>query len=236
VISQTWPVPYEADERLQERFRPWMTRALKEADDAELHGDVPVGAVIVDEHDQVLVTGHNRREIDGDPTAHAEIVAMRQAAAHRGHWRLDGLTMIVTLEPCVMCAGALVNSRVTRLVYGTDDPKAGAVRSVFELATHARLNHRLEVIFGVMAVESAERLRAFFAKLRRDGQKLRDQQNFSATSPGSQRTCPKRKEIIMFYPHSTPLWTIFDSRNRQVVPMRLRNDYVDSVPTNSLAG
>lgn len=145
--------------------------ALEEADAAAAHGDVPVGAVVVDADGAVLGRGHNRREIDRDPTAHAELVALRAAAAVRGSWRLSGATLVVTLEPCAMCAGALVNARVSRVVFGARDPKAGAVRSLFRVADDARLNHRLEIVEGVRADEAAARLRAFFGALRAAGEK-----------------------------------------------------------------
>ncbi len=148
----------------------WMKLALDEARAAALHGDVPVGAVIVQD-ETVLSRGHNRREIDGDPTAHAEIVAVRAAAAQIGHWRLERCTLYVTLEPCAMCAGALVNARVARLVFGAADPKAGAAGSLFRIPDDTRLNHRVEVVPGVRAVEGAELLSAFFAELRARGEK-----------------------------------------------------------------
>ena len=149
----------------------WLELALEEADAAAAHGDVPVGCVIADADGKELGRGHNRREIDGDPTAHAELVAMRAAARSRGHWRLDGCTLYVTLEPCVMCAGALVNARVTRLVYSAPDPKAGGVESLYRVTTDARLNHRLEHHGGLLAERSIERLRAFFGALRARGEK-----------------------------------------------------------------
>jgi tRNA(adenine34) deaminase len=142
-----------------------MRIALGEADHAAAAGDVPVGCVIVGP-DGELGRGRNRREADGDPTAHAEILALRQAAQKVGRWRLDGAVAYVTLEPCPMCAGALVNARIRRLVYGAADPKAGAVRSLFEIGTDRRLNHRFEVEGEVLGAECAERLQAFFARLR----------------------------------------------------------------------
>jgi tRNA(adenine34) deaminase len=144
----------------------WMGEALLEADLAPLHGDVPVGCVIVDEHGLELARDHNRREERADPTAHAELLALRSAAAKLGHWRLERATVFVTLEPCPMCAGALVNSRVGRVVYGATDPKAGALHSLFEIGRDTRLNHRFEVQAGLLAEQGAARLRAFFAKLR----------------------------------------------------------------------
>jgi tRNA(adenine34) deaminase len=148
-----------------------MELALVEADLAARHGDVPVGAVILDADGNVLASGHNRRELDGDATAHAEVVAIRNASRALGHWRLLGCTLVCTLEPCVMCAGALVNARVERLVYGADDPKAGAVHSLYQIVEDPRLNHRLQVVSGVDAAACAARLKAFFASLRAQGQK-----------------------------------------------------------------
>lgn len=147
-----------------------MRAALEEADAAGLAGDVPVGAVLV-APDGVLLRGRNLREVEQDPTAHAEVVALRAAARHVGRWRLDGFTCVVTLEPCPMCAGALVNARVARVVYGCADPKAGAVTTLYQIASDPRLNHRLEVVPGVLADEASARLRAFFAARRREGKK-----------------------------------------------------------------
>lgn len=129
-------------------------------------GEVPVGAIVVHEG-RIIGRGFNLREAEGDPTAHAEIVAIRQAAEAIGHWRLLNATLYVTLEPCAMCAGALVNARIGRLVYGCTDPKAGAVDSLFGIVTDRRLNHRLEVTGGVRASECAEELRRFFRARRR---------------------------------------------------------------------
>lgn len=145
----------------------WMQEALREADLAVLHGDVPVGAVVIDEHGQELSRDHNRREEWADPTAHAELLALRAASKRLGQWRLERCTLFVTLEPCPMCAGALVNSRVARVVYGATDPKAGAMHSLFEIGRDIRLNHRFEVVPGVLAEEGAARLKAFFARLRK---------------------------------------------------------------------
>ena len=150
-----------------------MLLALEEARAAGAHGDVPVGAIIAvptDGRFAVIGRGHNRREQRGDPTAHAEIEALRDAAAHLGHWRVEA-TLVVTQEPCPMCAGALVNARVRRLVYGCDNPKAGAVASLFTICTDPRLNHRLEVVAGVRASECAAELKRFFEALRAQGQK-----------------------------------------------------------------
>lgn len=143
-----------------------MRLALAEAERAMQTGDVPVGAIVVDAAGSVIGAGRNRREIDRDPTGHAEIVAMRAAAVHLGTWRLHGATLFVTLEPCVMCAGALVNARIERVVYGCDDPKAGALRSLYLLGEDPRLNHRFAVTEGVLAGESSRLLSAFFAALR----------------------------------------------------------------------
>jgi tRNA(adenine34) deaminase len=128
--------------------------------------DVPVGAVILDEDGQVIARGHNRREADHDPTAHAEIVAMRQAARTLGSWRLTGLTLVVTLEPCTMCAGAITAARLGRLVYGAQDPKAGAVGSLWDVLRDTRLNHQPEVVGAVLAAECGEVLRDFFGARR----------------------------------------------------------------------
>jgi tRNA(adenine34) deaminase len=149
----------------------WMRVALAEADLATLHGDVPVGALVVDADGRELARDHNRREEAADPTAHAELLALRRAAQGRGHWRLEGATLFVTLEPCAMCAGALVNSRIARVVYGATDPKAGAVDTLFTIGRDVRLNHRFEVTSGVLAVDAARRLSAFFAQLRAAGEK-----------------------------------------------------------------
>lgn len=149
----------------------WMREALAEADLAAERGDVPVGCVIVDAQGSEIARGRNRREADADATAHAEIVAVRAACQQRGHWRLDDCTLYVTLEPCAMCAGALLNARIGRLVYGALDPKAGAINSLFQLAHDSRLNHRFEVAAGVLAEASTARLQAFFAKLRAAGEK-----------------------------------------------------------------
>jgi tRNA(adenine34) deaminase len=131
--------------------------------------DVPVGAVILDPAGAVVAKAHNRREADGDPTAHAEIVAMRTAARAAGGWRLDGYTLVVTLEPCTMCAGAITVARLSRLVYGADDPKAGAVGSLWDVLRDRRLAHRTEVVRGVLAADCAALLHDFFAQRRHPG-------------------------------------------------------------------
>jgi tRNA(adenine34) deaminase len=146
----------------------WMRLALAEAERAAAMGEVPVGAVVVC-GDEVVGRGHNRREVDADPLAHAELLALREAARTVGGWRLSGCTMYVTLEPCAMCAGALVASRVDRLVYGAADPKAGYCGSLGDLVRDERLNHRLEVAPGVLEDECGDLLKRFFEGLRRSG-------------------------------------------------------------------
>jgi len=139
-----------------------MRDALALAVEAAAGGDVPVGALVLDEHGRVIGRGYNRREVDADPTAHAEILALREAAAARGTWRLSGCTLVVTLEPCTMCAGAITAARVDRLVYGAPDERAGAVGSLWDVLRDRRLNHRPEVVGGVLAEESSVLLREFF--------------------------------------------------------------------------
>lgn len=143
-----------------------MDLALAEAARATTHEDVPVGAVVVDEDGRVIGTGHNRREVDEDPLGHAELIALRTAAEATGRWRLDGCTLVVTLEPCVMCAGALVGSRIARLVYGAFDEKAGGVGSVWDIPRDRAALHHPEVYAGVRAEESAALLREFFTARR----------------------------------------------------------------------
>lgn len=140
-----------------------MREALHEAAAAVATGDIPVGAVVLDSDGTVIGRGRNRREADADPTAHAEVVALRQAAAARGEWRLAGCTLVVTLEPCTMCAGAIGLSRLARVVYGATDPKAGAVESLWDVLRDRRLNHRPEVISGVLDAECSAILADFFA-------------------------------------------------------------------------
>jgi len=142
-----------------------MSLALEEARAALLHDDVPIGCVVA-RRGEVLARAHNARERDADPTAHAEIIALRAAAAAIGSWRLDGCTVYVTLEPCVMCAGAVVLARVEQLVYAAPDPKAGAVRSLYNVADDGRLNHRVAITEGVLESESSELLRAYFSAKR----------------------------------------------------------------------
>ncbi|MET7712254.1 tRNA adenosine(34) deaminase TadA [Streptomyces sp. NPDC005407] len=139
-----------------------MRLALAEAERAALSGDVPVGAVVLARDGALLAAGHNEREATGDPTAHAEVLAIRRAAALTGDWRLSGCTLVVTLEPCTMCAGAIVQSRVDRVVYGARDEKAGAAGSLWDVIRDRRLNHRPEVILGVLEQECAKQLTDFF--------------------------------------------------------------------------
>jgi tRNA(adenine34) deaminase len=143
-----------------------MRRALSAGARALAAGDVPVGAVVLGPDGAALAEAHNDREGAGDPTAHAEVLALRAAAAAQGEWRLTGCTLVVTLEPCAMCAGAAVLARVDRVVYGADDPKAGAAGSLLDLLRDRRLNHRPEVVRGVLEPECSAALRAFFAEHR----------------------------------------------------------------------
>ncbi len=144
----------------------WMEEALALAEEAARDGEIPVGAVIVDREGTVIGRGRNRRE-SGDPLGHAELLAIAEAAKAIGNWRLEGTTMVVTLEPCAMCAGALVNARVDRLIFGASDPKAGFCGSLGNLVEDTRLNHRLEVIGGFQADRSRALLQAFFQSLRK---------------------------------------------------------------------
>lgn len=139
----------------------WMKHCIAEAQRAGEQGEVPVAAIVVSDG-QIIGRGYNLRESTGDPTAHAEIIALKDAARTVGYWRVLNSTLYVTLEPCPMCAGALVNTRITRLVYGALDPKAGAVDSLYQITTDARLNHRLEVVGGICADECAQLLKDFF--------------------------------------------------------------------------
>jgi len=160
--TEQTPQPDPVDP-VRDRWRAAMRLALDEAQRAVRGGDVPVGAVVLSaDGTTVLATGHNEREATGDPTAHAEVLALRRAATELGAWRLSGCTLVVTLEPCVMCAGALVQSRVDRVVYGARDEKAGAVGSLWDVVRDRRLNHRPEVIGGVLADECARLLTDFF--------------------------------------------------------------------------
>ena len=151
------------EEASSERY---MLEALVEAHAAGQAGDVPVGAVVV-VNGAIVGRGGNRRERDGDPTAHAEIVAIRQAAQFAGGWRILGATLYVTQEPCPMCAGAIVNARIDRVVYGCRNPKAGAVRSLYQILEDPRLNHRSEVVSDVLAAECAHLLKEFFGERRK---------------------------------------------------------------------
>jgi tRNA(adenine34) deaminase len=153
------PPSRDADEQL-------MLEAIAEAEAAGQAGDVPVGAVVVLDG-RIIGRGGNRRERDGDPTAHAEMIALRQAAQAIAGWRLVGATLYVTQEPCPMCAGAIVHARVARVVFGCSNPKAGAVRTLYQLLEDPRLNHRAEVVGGVLEEATSELLRRFFAELRK---------------------------------------------------------------------
>ena len=144
----------------------WMARALTEARRALATGDVPIAAIVVDAEGRVIGVGRNERELTGDPTAHAEVVAIRAAAAATGSWHLDDTTLIVTLEPCVMCAGAILQARIPRVVFGAWDPKAGAAGSMHDLLRDRRLPHRVEVVAGVREAECAGLLTEFFDALR----------------------------------------------------------------------
>lgn len=148
----------------------WMRVALDEAQRALAHDDVPIGAIAVRDG-AIIARAHNRREIDGDPTAHAELIAIREASRAIGHWRLEDVTLYCTLEPCAMCAGAMVLARLPRLVYAASDPKAGAGGSIMDLLQHPALNHVVEVTGGVLTDDAAALIRAFFARLRAEGQK-----------------------------------------------------------------
>jgi tRNA(adenine34) deaminase len=148
-------------------FEPAMREALAEAAvSGPARGEVPVGAVILDPAGAPLARAHNQRESDADPTAHAEIVAIRAAARALGSWHLDGCTLVVTLEPCTMCAGAVVAARIARVVYGAADPKAGAAGSLWDVLRDRRLNHRAEVVGGILAEECGALLQEFFAERR----------------------------------------------------------------------
>ena len=156
----------EAERRTDDVDERWMRVALEEAAVAADEGEVPVGAVVVCDGVEVA-RGHNRREGDADPAAHAEFLAMERAAAALGRWRLTGCTVYVTLEPCLMCAGLMVNARVARCVYGASDPKGGALGTLYDVSGDDRLNHAFDVRAGVLGGECAEALRAFFRARRR---------------------------------------------------------------------
>ncbi len=142
-----------------------MGLALEGARAAAAHGDTPVGAVVV-LGEEVIARRHNERELRGDPTAHAEVLALRDAASHRGGWRLDGAVVYVTVEPCPMCAGALLAARVSRVVFGAADPKAGALGSLYNLGTDPRMNHEIEIIPGIRSEECGRLLTDFFSSRR----------------------------------------------------------------------
>ena len=144
------------------QFDQWMTRAIAEAKLTRDSADVPVAALVFDEHDNLVSLGRNERELTGDPTAHAEVVAIRAAAAAVGSWRLENMTLVVTLEPCTMCAGAILQARIPRVVFGAWDEKAGASGSVNDLLRDRRLPHKVEVVSGIRAAECAALLSDFF--------------------------------------------------------------------------
>lgn len=148
----------------------WMRLALQTAEQALAAADVPIGAIAV-RNGEVIGSGYNRREADQDPTAHAEILAIRQAAQVVGYWRLEDVTLYCTLEPCCMCAGAMVLARLPRLVYAATDPKAGAAGSILNVLQHPQLNHQVQVESGLFADEAGAQIRAFFRTLRAEGQK-----------------------------------------------------------------
>lgn len=156
----------ESDLPVPAEFERWMRAALAEAERARSWGDVPVGAVIVDASGAVIALGRNEKELHTDPTAHAEVVALRAAAAARADWQLPDATLVVTLEPCVMCAGAILAARIPRVVFGAWDEKAGAAGSVYDVLRDRRLNHRVEVYPGVLASETGALLLDFFAERR----------------------------------------------------------------------
>lgn len=164
-MTESTPAPPPPDP-VRDPWLPAMRDALTEAALAPRTGDVPVGAVVLGPDGSVIGRGHNEREATGDPTAHAEVVAIREAARVRGEWRLTGCTLLVTLEPCTMCAGAIVLSRLDRVVYGALDPKAGAAGSLWDVVRDRRLNHRPEVINAVLAPECAALLTDFFRSSR----------------------------------------------------------------------
>ena len=158
ILSSARSMNTENDEK-------WMRQALLLAQKAEAEGEVPVGAVVLYQG-QVIGTGRNRSRVDSDPTAHAEIVALREAGAALNNYRLEGCELFATIEPCAMCAGALIHARVSRLVYGADDLKAGAVHSVLQVVNHPQLNHRMEVTGGVLAAECSQLVQTFFQSRR----------------------------------------------------------------------
>jgi tRNA(adenine34) deaminase len=143
-------------------WTPYMRRALELAAEAQAKGDIPIGAVVVDADGKIVGEGHNEREITEDPTAHAEVLAVRRAAQGQAQWRLTGCTVVVTLEPCVMCSGALSLARVDRVVFGARDPKAGAMGSIYQVHEDRRLNHTMDIVPGVLEAECRDLLLAFF--------------------------------------------------------------------------
>jgi tRNA(adenine34) deaminase len=162
-MGETYPVLVSHGPPADRLYAVWMGKALDVASEALISGDVPVGALVLSPAGGVIGVGHNLREADGDPTAHAEVVAIRAAAAALGGWRLESCTLVVTLEPCVMCAGALMLARIGRVVLGAWDPKAGACGSVWDLVRDRRATHRVEVIGGVRHQECSQILLDFFA-------------------------------------------------------------------------
>lgn len=159
------PAHPPAEDSRDSRDAEWMRLAVLEAARATEHGDVPVGAVVV-RGDEIIASRHNERELSGDPTAHAEVLALRDAARELGSWRLDDCTLVVTLEPCLMCGGAAVNARLGRLVYGATDPAAGACLSLYNVCDDPRLNHRIELAAGVEAETCGRLLTDFFVTRR----------------------------------------------------------------------
>jgi len=155
----------------ESQYNRLMAAAIEQALAARHEGDVPIGAVVAGTDGEIIASAHNRRIIDSDPTAHAEILAIRAAAETIGDWRLSGCTMVVTLEPCCMCAGAIVLARMDRVVYGASDPKAGAVNTLYQLCSDPRLNHRLDIVAGVEAEKCGGLLTDFFRVQRAAGKK-----------------------------------------------------------------
>jgi len=151
---------------MTENDRKFMLLAIEQAQLAGSIGEVPIGAVITDQNNNLISSGYNLRESSQDPTAHAEVIAIRNASDKLGSWRMEGTTLYVTLEPCAMCIGAIVLARIDRLVFGARDPKAGAVYSVFNIGTDTKLNHSIEVREGVLETECSALLKDFFSKLR----------------------------------------------------------------------
>ncbi len=149
-----------------QQHRQWMHQALNLAQEAGNQGEVPVGAVVVDAHNQLIASASNRKERDRDPTAHAEVLALRDAARRLNRWHLQGCRLYVTLEPCPMCAGAIVQSRISQLIYGTDDPKTGAIRTVLNLPNSAVSNHNPQVVGGILEQACRNQLQSWFAQRR----------------------------------------------------------------------